>query len=92
MAFACIFGGALLGIFLRGVLLKEYLNTDSSTTIKIAIGLVVTMTGIVLGMLVKSARNSYNARYDQLVTTSADILVLDRLLANYGPCSARRAV
>ena len=84
-AFACIFGGALIGIFLRGVLPKEYLNTDSSTTIKLAIGLVVTMTGIVLGMLVNSARNSYNARYDQLVTTSADILMLDRLLANYGP-------
>lgn len=84
-AFACIFGGALLGIFLRGVLPKEHLSVDSSTTIKLAIGLVITMTGIVLGMLVSAARNSYNARYDELITTSTDMIMLDRLLANYGP-------
>ncbi len=84
-AFACIFGGALIGMLLPRVLPKENLSTDSSTTIKLAIGLVITMTGIVLGMLVNSARNSYYARYDELVTTSADIILLDRLLANYGP-------
>jgi uncharacterized protein YneF (UPF0154 family) len=84
-AFACIFGGALIGMFIRRVLPKDYLNIDSSTTIKLAIGLVITMTGIVLGMLISSARNSYNVRYEQLVTTSADIIMLDRLLANYGP-------
>jgi hypothetical protein len=43
------------------------------------------MTGIVLGMLVSAARNSYNARYDELVKTSVDILMMDRFLANYGP-------
>jgi hypothetical protein len=85
MAFACIFGGALIGMFLPRVLRKEYLSGDSSTTIKVAIGLVITMTGIVLGMLVNSARNSYYTRYDGLITTSADIILLDRLLANYGP-------
>jgi hypothetical protein len=84
-AFACIFGGALIGMFIRRVLPKEYLSVGSSTTIKLAIGLVITMTGIVLGMLISSARNSYNVRYEQLVTTSADIIMLDRLLANYGP-------
>src|SRR5580700_2132038 len=84
-AFACTFGGALIGIFLRRVLPKEHLSTDSSTTIKLAMGLVITMTGIVLGMLVSAARNSYNARYDELITTSSDILMLDRILANYGP-------
>ena len=81
----CTFGGALLGIFLRGVLPKEHLSADSSTTIKLAIGLVIAMTGIVLGMLVSAARSSYNARYGELVKTSVDILMLDRLLANYSP-------
>ena len=84
-AFACIFGGALIGMLLPRVLPKECLSADSSITIKLAIGLVITMTGIVLGMLVNSARNSYYARYDELTTTSADIIMLDRLLASYGP-------
>jgi hypothetical protein len=84
-AFACTFGGALLGIFLRSVLPKEHLSTNSNTTIKLAMGLVITMTGIVLGMLVSAARTSYNARYNDLITTSADIIMLDRLLTNYGP-------
>jgi len=83
--FACTFGGGLVGIFLRRVLPEEHLSTNSNTTIKLAMGLVLTMTGIVLGMLVSSARNSYNARYEELITTSADIIMLDRLLANYGP-------
>ena len=72
-------------MLLPRVLPKENLSADSNTTIKLAIGLVITMTGIVLGMLVNSARNSYYARYDELVTTSADIIMLDRILTKYGP-------
>jgi hypothetical protein len=82
---ACVFGGSLLGMALRQVLPKEHLSGESSTTIRLAMGLVITMSGIVVGMLVSTARNTYNARYQELIATSADILMLDRLLADYGP-------
>jgi len=43
---ACVFGGALLGMFLRRVLLEHHLNADFRSTVNLGIGLIGTMSGI----------------------------------------------
>jgi hypothetical protein len=57
IVFACTFGGALLGIFLRTVLPQPHLSADSKDTIRLGMGMVATMTALVLGLLVASAKN-----------------------------------
>lgn len=42
IVFACMFGGALLGIFLRAVLPERELNAESRNVVKLGIGLVGT--------------------------------------------------
>jgi hypothetical protein len=85
IVFACIFGGAMIGMFLRGVLPEHHLNAESKDVVKLAMGLIGTMTALLLGLLVASTKASYDARKGELVQMSANFVLLDRLLAHYGP-------
>ena len=85
IVFACVFGGALLGIFLRGVLPPHHLSAGSKDIVRLGMGLVGTMAALVLGLLVASAKNSYDAQSSELTELSANVVFLDRLLAHYGP-------
>jgi|SRR6516165_689985 hypothetical protein len=60
--FACIFGGAIVGMLLGPLLPKHHLSGDSKDVIKMGMGLVGTMTAILLGLLVASAKNFYDAQ------------------------------
>ena len=50
--FACLCGGALLGMFLRAVLPEHHLSADSKDLMKLGMGLVATMSALVLGLLI----------------------------------------
>jgi len=84
MVFACVFGGALLGIFLHSSLPEHHLGADSKDIVKLGMGLVGTMAALVLGLLVASAKGSYDAQSAELTRMSANIALLDRVLALYG--------
>jgi Protein of unknown function (DUF4239) len=86
--FACTLGGALLGMRMRNALPRHHLDAESNDTVKLGVGLVATMTALVLGLVTASAKNSYDAVGTAIKQTSIDILVLDRTLARYGPETA----
>ncbi len=81
----CVFGGALFGMFLRGVLPEQHLSADSKDTVRLGIGLIGTMTALILGLLVASAKSFYDTQSSELTEMSAKIVLLDRVLAHYGP-------
>jgi hypothetical protein len=85
IVFACVFGGALIGLLLRNLLPKEHLGTDTKDVVHLGIALVATMAALVLGLLIASAKSTYDTRRSQLLDISADVILLDRVLANYGP-------
>jgi len=85
IVFACIFGGALLGILLHTSLPQHHLAADSKDIVKLGMGLVGTMSALVLGLLVASAKGSYDAQSTELTQLVANIALLDRGLALYGP-------
>jgi hypothetical protein len=58
--FFCIFGGAILGMWLRGVLPEDHLNAETKDLVKLGVGLVGTMAALLLGLLVASAKSSYD--------------------------------
>ena len=84
IVFAVVFGGALLGMFLRKFLPQNHLSDESKGIVMIAMGLVATMTAIVLGLLISSAKSSFDALSHEMTGTSTDIILLDRTLALYG--------
>jgi fumarate reductase subunit D len=83
--FALLFAGALAGMGLRRILPAEHFGADAKDTVRLAIGLVVTMTGLVLGMLVSSAKTYHDGQKGKVAEMSAEILFLDQLLTIYGP-------
>ncbi len=85
IVFACIFGGALLGMLLRTALPEHHLSSDSKDIVKLGMGLVGTMAALVLGLLVASAKGSYDLQGSELTQLSANVALLDRVLAHYGP-------
>ena len=48
IVFACAFGGALLGLLLRAVLPEHHLRTESKDVVKLGMGLIATMSALVL--------------------------------------------
>jgi len=84
IVFAIVFGGALLGMFLRKILPQNHLSDDSKGIVMIAMGLVATMTALVLGLLISSAKSSFDALSHDITGTSSDVILLDRTLGLYG--------
>lgn len=85
IVFVCFFGGALLGMWIRTALPAHHLTTEARDTVRLGIGLLVTMTALVLSLLVASARSSYDLQGKELAQVSADVILLDRIMALYGP-------
>jgi hypothetical protein len=79
------FGGALLGVYLRPRLPQHHLTADSKEVVRQGMALVSTMAALVLGLLIASAKGTYDAQAAALVESSARVVVLDRTLAHYGP-------
>ena len=81
----CIFGGVLLGMLLQKVLPEHHLDTPSKDTVKVGAGMLATLTALVLGLLVSSAKSSFDAMNAGIAQTGAKIILFDHILANYGP-------
>lgn len=84
-AFAVIMAGALFGAFLGAALPGKHLTDDFKEVIRLGTGLVGTIAALVLGLLIASAKTSYDAQSGQLRQIAADIVLLDNLLELYGP-------
>lgn len=82
---ACIFAGAVVGILLRPRFPDEHLSADTKDTVKLVVGIVGTMTGMVLGLLVASAKSSFDGQRAGVAQLAANVVVLDRTLAHFGP-------
>ena len=60
VTFACSFGGAMLGSRVRLSLPSKHVSDDSRDSIKVIMGLVATMTALVLGLVTASAKSSFD--------------------------------
>jgi hypothetical protein len=84
----------LVGARLRHLVPAEHLTTESKDTVKLALGLVATMTAILLGLLVSSAKSSFDTSRSEVMQMAAKVALLNRILLLYGPqtADARRAL
>src|SRR5437870_13874997 len=89
IVFACLFGAGLLGVRVRAMLPENHLNSDTKDAVKVGMGLVATMAALVLGLLVASTKGAYDAQKGEVTQMAAKIVFLDRVLANYGPETAK---
>jgi hypothetical protein len=80
----CIFSGALLGLGLQSLLPNHHLSKETQDIVKLSAGTIATLTALVLGLLVSSAKSSFDTVNKGVVQGSVKIILLDRALARYG--------
>jgi hypothetical protein len=85
IVFICIFGGALLGFFLHKILPEPHLSPESRQVVNLGMGVIGTMSALVLGLLVASAKGTYDAQSNEVLDVSGKVMFLDQMLQDYGP-------
>lgn len=85
IVFVCVFASALLGLFLRTALPEHHLSEDSTGVVKLGTGLLATLAALVLGLLIASAKTTFDKIKDEVTQSAAKVVQLDRALALYGP-------
>ncbi|HVM50218.1 MAG TPA: hypothetical protein VMU04_19475 [Candidatus Acidoferrum sp.] len=78
----------LIGRTVRRRIPEHHLSADSRDAVKLAMGLVATMTALLLGLLVSSAKGTYDTERGEVIQMAAKIAFLDRVLSVYGPETA----
>ncbi len=88
VVFLCTFGGVLAGMRLGRAIPEEHLKGESKESIRTGIGLIATMTALVLGLVTASAKQSFDDVDKTVRNVAADVFTLDGVLARYGPETA----
>ena len=86
--FALILGGIVLGALLRRTLPQHHLSKDSQDVVRLGVGLIATIAALVLGLLIAAAKGSFDTQSGQVKQITADIILIDALLEQYGPEAA----
>ena len=85
IVFGLTFGGAVVGTSIRGRLPEQHLSSDSRDVVKLAVGTVATLSALVLGLLIATAKSSFDTKNAEVVRLATNIILLDRQLVHYGP-------
>lgn len=85
ITFGLTFGGAVIAAFIRDRLPAQHLSKESTDVVRLGMGLVATMTALLLGLVTASAKSAYEAQDNAIKSGAINVLALDRHLARFGP-------
>jgi hypothetical protein len=88
LAFGCTFVAAVVGVVLRERLPAHHLDGDSKDAVKLVMGLIATITALVLGLLISSAHSGYDQQNAEVQQLGIHLTEIDRILAHFGPDAA----
>jgi Protein of unknown function (DUF4239) len=88
VVFVFVFGGAVAGSLLHRVLPVNHRDGDSRDVIKLVMGLIATIAALVLSLLIASAHSAYDTQESEVRQLAVHYVLLDRMLAHYGPEAA----
>jgi hypothetical protein len=83
--FVLTLGGIFLGALLRRALPKHHVNDHAKDVVRLGVGLIATIAALVLGLLIAAAKSSFDTQTGQLRQITANLILLDNILAQYGP-------
>lgn len=83
--FVLTVGGILVGTLLRRTLPEHHLSDEVKDVVRLGVGLTATMAALVLGLLIAAAKSSFDTQTGQVRQITADLILLDNVLAQYGP-------
>lgn len=87
IVFGVQMSGWIIGRVLRPRLPQEHLASSTRDAVILAVGVVATLSALVLSLMISSAKTSYDADRLSVVEIAASMLMMDRALAQYGDAS-----
>ena len=83
LVFVFVFGGALAGVAVR--VPAHHQDAETKDVVKLVMGLVATISALVLSLLIASAHSSYDIQESEVQQLGAQLVLLDEVFAHYGP-------
>jgi hypothetical protein len=83
--FVSTLGGIFLGTLLRRALPRHHLDEHLKDVVRLGVGLIATIAALVLGLLIAAAKSSFDTQTGQVRQITANLILLDNILAQYGP-------
>jgi hypothetical protein len=80
-----VFASAILGMLMRRKLPESHLGDETKSVVTLSMGVVGTLTALVLSLLIATASSTFNTRNQEITVIAAKVIQLDRLLRRYGP-------
>ena len=78
--FVLMLGGILAGSLLRRTLPEHHLDEHAKDVVRVGAGLIATITALVLGLLIASAKGSFDTQSSHIKRITADLILLDNVL------------
>ena len=85
---AVVLSGSFVGSHIRSRLPKHHLEGDTRDIVKAGIGLLATLAALVLGLIIASAKNSFDAKTEEVQSAAVKLMHLDRSLRELGSAGA----
>ncbi len=91
---ACVFAGGVAGTLLDRVLPPAHLSRETRDVVMLGTGMLSVLASLVLGLLIATAKSSYDTKDTNMRTFATDIIALDETLLQYGEgaLDARRSL
>jgi hypothetical protein len=80
-----VFASAMVGMLIRRKLPENHLSDETKSVVTLSMGVVGTLTALVLSLLIATASSTFNIRNQEITVIGAKVIQLDRLLRRYGP-------
>jgi hypothetical protein len=80
----CIFAGGLTGLYLNSILPERHLTRETQDVIKLGIGMLSVLASLVLGLLIATAKTSYDSTDRAIRSYAAELALLNEVLRDYG--------
>jgi hypothetical protein len=85
---ACVFAGGAGGLWLHRVVPKDHQVSETQEVIKLCTGMLSVLASLVLGLLIATAKTSYDTTDRSIRTFAAELGLLNETLRDYGEGAA----
>lgn len=85
ITFFLTFSASWMGTVIRSWLPTEHTARESQDVVRLGMGLVATMTALLLGLVTAGAKGTFDSQDQAIRASAVNILTMDRHLARYGP-------
>lgn len=84
-SFVSILFGAAMGMVLKRSLPAELLEGGSKEAIRLGAGFLSTLAALVIGLMIASAKNTYDSQNTNIRQLGTNAVLVDQMLTQYGP-------